>query len=221
MYGGASLILFHNSQRTSRDLDLLSHGAELPSVEDLTAVLSEGLQELGKLLGVAPLTVKVEAAKPGFIKLEIVGKDKRTLFTVDLGGLASVLKSGIEEHAMEAVSLNKRATIRSVSGDHLLLQKAEAFVFRPGIKARDAYDIKFLFETGATLSGELGNHLADALAMREIGNEELTARIDQVTAALCRGQLAEVLPTKIYKALERAEFEPLRAALRELFQRWL
>lgn len=57
--------------------------------------------------------------------------------------------------------------------------------------------------------------------MREIGNEELTSRIGQVTTALCRGQLADVLPAEIYKALERAEFEPLRAALRELFHRWL
>jgi hypothetical protein len=30
LYGGANLILFHNSVRTSRDLDLLSHGVPLP-----------------------------------------------------------------------------------------------------------------------------------------------------------------------------------------------
>jgi hypothetical protein len=33
LYGGANLILFHNSVRTSRDLDLLSHGVPLPSAE--------------------------------------------------------------------------------------------------------------------------------------------------------------------------------------------
>jgi hypothetical protein len=221
IYGGANLILFHESLRTSRDLDLLSQGAELPSADEITGVLTDGLQEMGKLLELAPLTVTVSIAQPVFIKLEIASKDARTLFTVDLGGLASVLKSGIEEHTMEAISLNRRAIVRSVSKDHLLLQKAEAFAFRRGVKARDAYDIKLLLDAGAKLSGELGNHLSDTLAMREIGKEELTARIEQVTTTLCRGQLADVLPGDLYKALERAEFKPLRAALRELFDEWL
>lgn len=61
-----------------------------------------------------------------------------------------------EEHTMEAISLNRRATVRSVSKDHLLLQKAEAFAFRRGVKARDAYDIKLLLDTGAKLSGGVG-----------------------------------------------------------------
>src|SRR5579864_1065673 len=69
MYGGANLILFHDSLRTSRDLDLLSQGAELPSVDEITGVLTDGLQELGKLLELAPLTVQVSIAKPVFIKL--------------------------------------------------------------------------------------------------------------------------------------------------------
>jgi hypothetical protein len=221
LYGGANLILFHDSLRTSRDLDLLSQDAALPKAEDVTRVLSDGLQELGKLLGIAPLRVKVEIAKPAFLKLEVASKDDRSLFTVDLGGLGSVLKSGIEEHAMEAVSLNMKATIRSVSRDHLLLQKAEAFVFRPGVKARDAYDIKLLLDAGGTLSGELENHLTDALTMREIGREELIARIEQVTARLCRGQLADVLRAEEYRALERADFQPLRSAVQKLFQTWL
>src|SRR5580700_4194062 len=129
LYGGANLILFHDSLRTSRDLDLLSQGAPLPKAEDTIRVLSEGLQELGKLLGLAPLKVNAEIAEPAYLKLEVASREDRRLFTVDLGGLGSVLKSGIEEHTMEAVSLNMTATIRSVSRDHLLLQKAEAFVF--------------------------------------------------------------------------------------------
>jgi hypothetical protein len=221
IYGGANLILFQGSLRTSRDLDLLSQGAPLPSADELTSVLNGGLRELGELLELAPITVQVNIAGPVFIKLEVVSKDTRTLFTVDLGGLASVLKSGIEEHNMEAISVNKRATVRSVSKDHLLLQKAEAFAFRRGVKVRDAYDIKLLLEAGARLSGELGNHLSDSLAMREIGKDELAGRIEQVKGGLCRGQLADVLPIEIYKVLERAEFAPLRTALRELFQEWL
>jgi hypothetical protein len=221
LYGGANLILFHDSLRTSRDLDLLSQGAPLPKAEDTIRVLSEGLQELGKLLGLAPLKVNAEIAEPAYLKLEVASREDRRLFTVDLGGLGSVLKSGIEEHTMEAVSLNMTATIRSVSRDHLLLQKAEAFVFRAGVKARDAYDIQLLLDAGGILSGELENHLTDALAIQEVGRGDIIARIEQVTAKLCRRQLADVLPAKEYGALERADFQPLRSAVTKLFQRWL
>ena len=221
MYGGANLILFHGSLRTSRDLDLLSQGAPLPKADDITKVLSEGLLPLGNLLGVAPFKLTIERATSAFIKIEVISKDDRSLFTVDLGGLGSVLNSGIEEHVLEAVSLNTTATIKSVSRDHLLLQKAEAFVFRPGVKVRDAYDIKLLIEAGAALSTALRSHLFDALAMREIGRNELIARIDQVTPKLCRAHLADVLPTDQYVALDRADFEPLVSALRKVFEPWL
>ncbi|MGB8475225.1 MAG: nucleotidyl transferase AbiEii/AbiGii toxin family protein [Candidatus Acidiferrum sp.] len=221
LYGGANLILFHESSRTSRDLDLLSQGNKLPSTNELAGVLTGGLQEMGRLLEIAPLTVKVSIGEPVLIRLEVGSKDGRSLFTVDLGGLGSVFKSGIEEHEMEAIADNRSAIVRAVSRDHLLLQKAEAFVFRRGVKARDAYDIKLLLGAGAKLSGELRNHLSDTLAMREIGREELADRIGQVTERVCRGQLSDVLPGELYRELERAEFEPLRAALRRLFEGWL
>ena len=221
LHGGANLILFHDSLRTSRDLGLLSRGTALPKAEEITKVLSAGLQELGELLGLTPLTVTVNVAEPGFLKLEIADKDARSLFTVDFGGLGSVLGSGIEEHRLEGVSRTSAVTIWAVSRDHLLLMKAEAFLFRRGVKTRDAYDIKLLQDAGAVLSGELENHLADALAMREIAREEVIARIAQVTTRLCRVQLADVLPAREYKALERAEFEPLREAVRKLFHKCL
>src|SRR5260370_10621346 len=221
MYGGANLILFHGSLRTSRDLDLLSQGTPLPKADDITRVLSEGLLPLGNLLGVAPLKITIEKATSAFIKIEVISKDDRSLFTVDLGGLGSVLGSGVDEHVLEAVSLNVTATIKSVSRDHLLLQKAEAFVFRPGVKVRDAYAIKLLIDAGAALSTGLQSHLSDVLAMREIGRNELIARIDQVTPKLCRAHLSDVLPTDQYAALERAGFEPLVLALHKLFQTWL
>jgi len=221
LYGGANLILFHNSLRTSRDLDLLSHGTSFPNAGGLTKALSDGLQSLGDLLGLGPLKIEVQAATSDFIKLEVLSKDHRSLFTVDLGGLASVISSGVEEHILEAVSSNSKAVIRSVSRDHLLLQKAEAFIFRPGIKVRDAYDIKLLLDAGAALSTEFQHHLADALAMREVGRDALAARIEEVTPRLCRSQLEDVLPAPEYKALEQANFQPLRLALQKLFQKRL
>jgi hypothetical protein len=114
-----------------------------------------------------------------------------------------------------------RAIIRTVSRDHLLLQKAEAFLFRSAVKARDAYDIRLLLDAGATLSQHLKLNLTDALTMREIGPEQIAERIAQVRGALCRSQLAEVLPAETYKVLERADFQDLRAALEKLFEHWL
>ena len=221
MYGGANLIFFHGSLRTSLDLDLLSQGAPLPGVDTLAKVLSDGLLPLGSLLEVAPLKITIVKATPAFIKIEVASKDDRSLFTVDLGGLGSVLGSGVEEHVLEAVSLNTNATIKSVSRDHLLLQKIEAFAFRPSVKVRDAYDIKLLTDAGALLNAQLKSHLSDALAMREIGRNELLARIQQVTPKLCRAHLSEVLPAGQYAALERADFEPLVSALQKAFQTWL
>lgn len=221
LYGGANLLLFHNSLRTSRDLDLLSGATPLPEANDIAKILSDGLQDLGNLLGLSPLGVRVDVAKPGFIKLGITDHENRNLFSVDLGGLGSVLQSGIEEHTLEAVSTNARVAIKTVSRDHLLLQKAEAFLFRPAVKVRDAYDIHLLLGANATLSPHLKHHLSDALAMREIGADQIAERIAQVRGALCRSQLAEVLPAETYKALERADFEELRGALEKLFEDWL
>ena len=64
MYGGANLILFHGSLRTSLDLDLLSQGAPLPKADDIAKVLLEGLLPLGSLLGIAPLKITIEKKSP-------------------------------------------------------------------------------------------------------------------------------------------------------------
>jgi len=221
MHGGANLILFHGSVRTSLDLDLLSQGAPLPKSDDLAKILAEGLLPVATLLDIAPLKIASAKATDGFIRIEVISKDHRNLFTVDLGGLGSVLAAGVEEHLLEAVSLNITAIIKAVSRDHLLLQKTEAFVFRPGVKVRDAYDIKLLADAGAVLSEPLQSHFSDALAMREVGRNHLLARIEQVTPKLCRAHLSDVLPASQYAALERSHFEPLLLALREVLQPWL
>jgi Nucleotidyl transferase AbiEii toxin, Type IV TA system len=221
LYGGANLILFHNSVRTSRDLDLLSHGVPLPSAEKMANVLSLGLEKLGELLNVAPLTIRIDIAESMFVKLSVLGPNEQSFFTVDMGGLGSVLASGIEEHALEAVSQNSKTTIKSVSRDHQLLQKAEAFMFRRAVKTRDAYDIKILLDSGAKLAGELRNHLSDSLLMNELNDHDIAGRIQRITAKLCQAELKGVLPTEVYEPLERAEFQPLREALKTLFEQLL
>ena len=221
LYGGANLILFHNSVRTSRDLDLLSHGVPLPSAEKIADVLSVGLEKLGELLSITPLTIRIDIDEPMFMKLSVLGPSGQSLFTVDLGGLGSVLASGIEEHALEAVSQNSKTTIKSVSRNHQLLQKAEAFVLRKAVKTRDAYDIKILLDSGATLAGELRNHLSDGLLMNELNDADIADRIERVTAKLCRAELKGVLPSEVFEPLEGTEFQPLREALKTVFEQWL
>jgi Nucleotidyl transferase AbiEii toxin, Type IV TA system len=221
LYGGANLILFHDSLRTSLDLDLLTQGSAIPSAGELVKILSDGLQGLAKLLDLAPISIRVRIDRPEASKFEVFGKDGTTLFTVDLGGLGTVLQSGVAKRSLEAVSHNATATIRYVSADHLLLQKAEAFLFRRSVKVRDAYDIRLLQASGADLHANLNEHLSDAMAMREIDSDEILARIAQVDSKLCRFQLRDTLPEAEYDALERADFQPLRDALRKLFQRWL
>lgn len=221
LYGGANLILFHNSVRTSRDLDLLSHGVPLPSADKMANVLSVGLEKLGELLNVTPLTIRIEIAESMFVKLSVSGTGGQSLFTVELGGLGSVLASGIEEHALEAVSQNSKTTIKSVSRNHQLLQKAEAFMFRKAVKTRDAYDIKILLDSGATLAGELRNHLSDGLLMNKLNDDDIADRIERVTTKLCQAELKGVLPTEAYEPLEQEEFQPIREALKTVFEQGL
>jgi hypothetical protein len=221
LYGGANLILFHNSVRHSGDLDLLLRSGEMPSAPAITKVLIEGLDRLSGLLNFGKLEARVFGpADQAMTKIAIIAPGNRTLFTVDLGGIGSVIQSGIEEHTIQAIALSKPAIIKSVSRDHLLLQKAEAFLWRKFVKARDAYDIMLLLGAGATLGHTLTQHLDDRLR-GEFDEESIRERIDSITEKLCRAELKEVLPEEIYRPLERMGFQALRDALSKLFESWL
>lgn len=178
LYGGANLILFHNSVRHSGDLDLLLKSGEMPSATAIARVLIEGLDRLSALLNLAKLEVRILGpADQATTKIAIITPANRTLFTVDLSGMGNVIQSGIEEHTVQAIALSKAAVIKSVSRDHLLLQKAEAFLYRKFVKARDAYDIMLLLDANATLGPILTQHLDDRL-LGEFDGEvvnELTA----------------------------------------------
>lgn len=221
LYGGASLILFHGSPRVSRDLDLLPSSRQALAVADVIRALVGELQELAGLLGYAPLTVEKVHGENIPCKLELLSGEGTTLFTIDIGGLGAVSASGIEERSLEAVSRNATASVRTVARNHLLLQKAEAFLGRARVKARDACDIRHLLDVGAVLTTELEQSLADSLAMRELDRDDLAARIAAIDAKRCAAELKSVLPAHIYGPLEAAGFEPLRASLRRLFGKWL
>jgi len=221
LFGGANLILFHNSVRHSSDLDLLLRSTELPSTDQVAEVLSSGLEPLGELLNMGPFKISELRSGHNMLKLVVVTDDDRTLFTVDLTRLGSVLESGMEEHVEEAIAAPGGSVIKAVSRNHLLLQKAEAFVLRSRVKARDAYDIRLLIESGAALDANLSAHLRDSLAWREIEGEDIQNRIADVTEELCRAELREFLPERIYEPLAEKDFQPLRDSLLQLFKEWI
>src|SRR5207253_2230631 len=110
------------------------------------------------------------------------------------------------------------AIIKSATKELLLLQKAEAFLMRRSVKARDAYDIHLLNEIGAVLSLNLRAHLQDTILGNEIASETIS---DRIGVNLCRLELKPILPPSIYSVLEEAQFEPLINALRHLYKEWL
>lgn len=220
LFGGATLVLFHDSPRISKDLDLLARVDSLPTAEELVNALETRLPEVAGALGLGPVFFEPETEGEHFVRLWIVGRDKRKLFTVDLtrmGGsvlVREIVKEKIEEEG-------RTALIPAASRDYLLLQKAETFVSRRMVKARDAFDIRLLLLRGAKLDGVLKGHLEDALKWREVGREEINERIEGVNQKLCRAELKPVLPEDVYTELEQDDFDLLRAALRSVFAEWL
>src|SRR5258706_15678181 len=51
LFGGATLVLFHNSPRLSKDLDLLARVETLPTAEELEEALRARLDEVAGVLG--------------------------------------------------------------------------------------------------------------------------------------------------------------------------
>ena len=220
LFGGATLVLFHESPRISKDLDLLARVDRLPRAQELIGALETRLQDVAGALGIGAVVFEPETEGEHFVRLWIVGSGKQKLFTVDLtrmGGsvlVREIVKEKIEEEG-------KTTLIPAPSRDYLLLQKAETFVSRRVVKARDAFDIRLLLLRGAKLDGTLKAHLEDALKWGEVGREEISRRVESVNQKLCRAELRPVLPDKVYEELEQDDFEILRAALRSVFAEWL
>jgi hypothetical protein len=219
LYGGANLVLFHESVRHSADLDLHVRG-ELPPADEVAAVLIAGLEPLAKLLQQDPLEVKVFRSDQELVKVGVSAADRSVLFTVDLNRMGSVIQSGIDEQMLEGLGTAHTANVRFVSGDLRLFQKAETFLRRRFVKARDAYDIRFLLDQGATLNGNLHDHFADLL-LGDIDGEHIAERIAKVTDGLCQAELKGFIPKEAYETLEKAHFQPLKDGLSQLFGEWL
>ncbi len=219
-FGGASLVLFYESSRHSGDLDLLLIIDSLPATDAIIQRIRTPLQEPAQLLGFANVEVSMVFATTSHFKLA-VRAGLELLFTIDVTRISAVIRSELVDVVLPGPN-GEQVQGKILSRDFLLFQKAESFLLRRHLKVRDAFDIKFLLDSGAKLTDNLRSHLTDGQASECLENPEcIHDRIAKVNAPRCAVELEDYLPEPIYRELADRDFEPLRAGLRNLFSPWL
>src|SRR5271155_92012 len=218
LFGGASLLLFCESPRLSRDLDLIACRGEVPPFEEIQAAVLLGIQPIAETLGLGTLVLQRYADGPDFAKHWVLANQK-PLFSIDVTRIAgNVLDTQI---VRKSIADTPGATVATPTENYLLFQKLETFVTRRFVKARDAFDIRLLLSRGAHLDKGLQAHLEDSMKMKEVGQEEIESRIKSITKKLCIAELRTVLPHTVYEGLAEDEFEAIRRSLRLVFGNWL
>lgn len=183
-------------------------------MEEVQRIIDESIQGLSETFGLG----KIWYQSGGDHKIWVKGGE-RLLFSIEFTRMAgAALDSGIVRHS---IGEDQEKVIVTLSANHLLLQKCEAFLGRRVVKARDAFDIHFLLTKGAGLDDNLRAHLADFIHMREFDAEFLHATIDCVNTKLCTVELRTVLPSDQFDGLSQEGFKPLRQALETVFADWL
>ena len=175
---------------------------------------------LGQPLAMGPFQFEIDKSTTEEGRIYVTTTGKERLFRVDLSNLGSAIESEIESHPISEEG-GRSAVVKSPTKELLLLQKAEAFLLRRNVKARDAYDVRLLKALGAVLSPNLRAHMEDTILANEIDSESILDRIDAIHTKRCRLELKPILPPEVYSGLEEVEFEPLRSALKELYEQWL
>jgi hypothetical protein len=217
LLGGATLVLFYESPRLSRDLDLLPSDP-LPKTEDVQAVVRSRIQPLAEIFGLGQLEFKEEIAKKDFAKYWVVANQK-ILFSIDLTRISgNVLETQIIK---KTIGDTPKTNVLTPNANYLLFQKCETFLSRRNVKARDAFDIHLLLSRKAQLDATLRAHLEDYILMNEHDKESITERIEAIDPKLCTVELRPVLPPALFEELEKKGFEPIRLALCEVFSDWL
>jgi hypothetical protein len=220
LFGGATLVLFHESVRHSADLDLLARGTSLPTLDEIIVTLKRELSPIAQILRLGDLQFETAGSGTQIGRIFVASTSGQRLFRVDLTKFGSAIESEIETHAIEAQS-GESVVIKSATKELLLLQKAEAFLLRRIVKARDAYDIHVLLEKGAALSPTLRAHLADAIHANEIDAVAISERLALIDKELCSLELSAILPLEVYSQLEQSKFGKLRDAVTTLYEEWL
>jgi hypothetical protein len=218
LFGGATLVLFYESPRLSRDLDLLASPGPLPKTENVPAVVRSRIQPLAEIFGLGQLEFRQDIVNPDFLKHWVLANQK-PLFSIDLTRMGgNVLETQIVK---KTISDSPEIPVPTPNANYLLFQKCETFFGRRNVKARDAFDIHLLLSRGAELDESLRPHLEDFIAMNELDKESIKVRIEAVTAKLCTVELRTVLPLPLFEQLEQEGFEPMRQSLRTVFSDWV
>jgi hypothetical protein len=220
LFGGATLVLFHESVRHSADLDLLTRGASLPTRNEIIDTLTRELSPIAQILLLGDLQFGTIGPGTQEGSIFVSSTSGQRLFRVDLTKFGPAIECEIEAHPVEAQS-GESVVIKSATKELLLLQKAEAFLLRRKVKARDAYDIHVLLKRGAVLSSTLQAHLADTIHANEIDAEAILERLVLIDIELCSLELRPILPLEVYSPLEEGKFGTLRDSVATLYEEWL
>jgi|SRR5487761_96685 len=220
LFGGATLVLFHESVRQSADLDLLARGTSLPTRDEIIDTLKRELLPIAQILRLGDLQFDTAGPDSQQGRIFVASTSGQRLFRVDLTKFGPAIESEIEAHQVEAQS-GESVVIKSATKELLLLQKAEAFLLRRIVKARDAYDIYVLLEKGTALSSNLQAYLADAIRANEIDATAISDRLALIDIDRCSFELSSILPQEVYLPLEEDKFGRLRDAVAKLFEEWL
>jgi len=129
LFGGATLVLFHESVRHSAGLDLLALGASLPSREEIIACLKRDVDPVARILQLGELSFEAKGPDAQQGTIFVIGESRQHLFRIDLTRFGSAIQSEVEAHPMKG-EFGDFAVIKSATKELLLLQKAEAFVLR-------------------------------------------------------------------------------------------
>jgi nucleotidyltransferase AbiEii toxin of type IV toxin-antitoxin system len=218
LFGGAALLLFHQSPRFSRDLDLLASTTEFPPFEEFVSAVRKQIQPMAEILGLGQLDFRRYNESNDFIRCWVVANEK-PLFSIDLTTIGgSVLESQIVKQIIAGTS---DRTVRTVTANCLLLQKCEVFLTRRHVKARDAFDIHLLLGRGASLNNNLQAHLEDFVLLKELDAEFIEARIRSIDVKLSTIDLRPILPPPLFHELAKKQFELIRDSLRKVFSEWV
>jgi Nucleotidyl transferase AbiEii toxin, Type IV TA system len=218
LFGGVTLVLFHDSPRVSRDLDLLSPPGQPPGAEEIQKVVHTAIQPFAEVLGLGQIEFKQDIATAGLTRQWVLA-NQEPLFSIDLTTIGGgVLKSQILPHTIAGIP---DKTVLAPTANYLLFQKCETFLSRRFVKARDAFDIHLLLSRRAALDKTLRAHFEDFLSINEFDAEFIAARIRSITPKLCTVELRPVLPPSAFEELEKQDFLPIHSSLRTIFADWL
>ena len=218
LFGGATLVLFYDSPRLSRDLDLLAQADELPATAGVQKVVESSIQPLAEIFGLGKLDLRQQGDSKDFIKIW-VQSNRRPLFRIDLTRMGgTVLKSEIVQ---QRIAGDHEKTILAPSANYLLFQKCQTFLDRRYPKARDAFDIDVLQTKGAQLNDNLTAHLEDYIQIKELDADLIRSRIARIDRKLSTVELRPILPQELFRQLAKDDFNRLRRALEAVFSKWI